>query len=287
MVPGGNKFTVGGYNVNAFIPRIAGTPLRLNGAKLDESIFAVVNQALGVTVQPALPVQSDQGVLNFIFAGNLAGQGVQTSQVNYTIDANTASILPSRRIRVDTSRADGVSISAEGEVDVTTGGLVTTFVPSVADPKAFAEKINQTLPGATNTLRWNGTWQVTAADGTTYIGRPQWSHWVAAPGAATFSTTADGNVLFSNNGRSQPLFPDFYDYDTLQATFRTELKDPTLTVLPRMDGTAAATVNGQTYTLSPQWNLTKPAAGKPAWWMEGGVVYIKNADGSAQGFTVK
>jgi len=287
LVPGGNKFAVGGYRVGAFIPRLTGTPLRLNGAKLNESIFAVIKKALNVTVLPSTPSQSAQGVLNFTFTGNLVNQGVHSANVTYTITSDTASILPSRRIRVDTSRADGLSISAEGEVDVATGGLVTTFAPSVADPKAFAEKISQILPGSTSTLRWNGSWQITAADGTTYVGRPQWSYWAAAPDAATFGALADGNVLYSDNGIAQPLFPDFYDYDTLQATFRTELKDPALTVLPHMDGTATATVNGQTYTLAPQWNVVKPAAGKPVWWVEGSVVYIKNADGTAQGFTVK
>ena len=287
MAPGGGKFAASGYHVGAFIPRLAGTPLRLNGARLDESIFAVVKNALNVTVLPSTPSQSAQGVLNFNFTGNLVNQGVQSSNVTYTINGDTASVLPSRRVRVDTSRPDSVSISAEGDVDVAVGGLVTTFVTSVPDPKAFAAKIEQALPGSTSILRWNGTWQVKAADGVTYVGRPLWSYWAATPGAATFSALADGNILYSDNGIAQLLFPDFYDYDTLQGTFRTELSDPSLTVLPRMDGTAVATVNGRSYTLAPQWNVFKPTADKPAWWMEGSVVFIKNADGSAQGFTVK
>ena len=165
--------------------------------------------------------------------------------------------------------------------------LVTTFAPSLADPKGFADKLAQALPGSTAALRWNGTWHVTAADGRTYVGRPQWSFWKAAPGVETFVSMADGSIFYNNRGFSQPIFPDFYDYDTLQATFRTDLKDPALTVMPRMDGTAIATVNGPIYTLYPQWNLIKPAAGQPAWWVENNVVYIKNADGTAQGFTVK
>ena len=43
----------------------------------------------------------------------------------------------------------------------------------------------------------------------------------------------------------------------------------------------------QDYTLAPNWNLVKADASKPAWWVDNGVVYIKNADGSAQGFTVR
>ena len=113
----------------------------------------------------------------------------------------------------------------------------------------------------------------------------------STPGAETFSTTAEGNLLlsgnFGNNKISQEIYPDFYDYDTLQATFRTELNDAALSVLPRMDGTAVATTNGKSYTLAPQWTITPPNSGKPAWWKDNGVFYIKNADGTAQGFTVK
>lgn len=292
VVPGGAKFAgAEGYHINAFIPRLAGTSLRLNGARLDESIFNLVNASQGLVGLPTIPGQSGQGVFNFQLNGSGASPGLKNSYMTYTINGDTVSLMPSRRVRVDTSRADGVSISAEGGIDIVTGGLVTTFVPAFIDPAAFAEKVGQALPGSVSTLRWNGSWQVNAADGTTYIGRPLWSFWSATPGAETFTTSADGNLLlsgnFGNNKISQQIFPDFYDYDTLQATFRTELNDPTLSILPRMDGTAVASSKNGSYTLAPQWTITPPTPGKPAWWKENGVFYIKNSDGTAQGFTVK
>ncbi len=296
LMPGGAKFAAtGSYQANAFIPRLAGTSLRLKGAKLDESIFNVINNSLGLVGLPTIPGQSSQGVLNFQLTGTSSAQGVQNPLVTYAVNGDIASMAPSRRVRVDTSRADGVSIGDEGAVEVVAGGLVTTFVPAFIDPSAFADATTQFLPGSSSTLRSNGSWQVVAKDGTTYVLRPQWSYRksasVPAWGAAIFSTAADGNLLisgnFSGNRISQYIFPDFYDYNTLQATFRSELNDSTLSVQPRMDGTAVATVNGKNYTLRPQWTVTRADSSRPAWWKDNGVFYIKNSDGTAQGFTVK
>ncbi len=271
LVPGGNKFTTSGYNNTAFIPRLNGVALRLDGANLNEALFKVLNQTLGVTT-PLTPGQTSQGVLNF------------------QIGSEQVSVIPTRRIRVDTSRADGVSLSSEGGVEVASGGLVTIFAPSVGDPQVFAAKVKvaQALPGAISELRWNGTWKVTGGDGTSYIGRPAWQR-RAQPNGIPFSAAKADNVTYNDGVYSQTLVPDFDDYTTLRATFAKELNDPNITVLPNMDGTATAKVNGKSYTLLPQWLLVKTAdiTGKPAWWAENGVIYIKNADGTAQGFTVK
>ncbi|MBS4096767.1 MAG: IPT/TIG domain-containing protein, partial [Sulfuricella sp.] len=268
IVPGGGKFTAASYRNSAFIPRLAGTPLRLNGAKLDESIFKVLSQALGAATIPATPSQSAQGVLSFQLGSD---------QIN---------AIPTRRIRVDTSRADGVSVSTEGNIEVAGGGLVTIFAPSVGDPQVFAAKVAQALPGAASEQRWNGSWKIAAADGTRYVGRPAWNS-RARSGDAAFVGIGD-NVLYNDGSYSQMLVADFDDYTTLQTTFANELGDARLTVVPRLDGTALATVNGKTYTLAPQWKLldAAQAAAKPAWWVDGGMVYIKNADGTAQGFSV-
>ncbi|MBS4096720.1 MAG: fibronectin type III domain-containing protein [Sulfuricella sp.] len=287
-VPGGNKFSADGYKSSAFVPRLAGTPLRLNGAKLDESVFSVVDKTLGVAVVPATPAQSAQGVLNFQVSGDASAEQKAQAALTFNLMSDQVSVIPTRRIRVDTSRADGVSVSGEGNVEVASGGLVTIFAPSVGDPQVFAAQVAQALPGATSELRWNGTWQVTSADGSAYVGRPVWNRQANAAtfAGATFAGVA-GNVAYHDGAYRQMIVPDFADYTSLQATFAKELGDAKLTVLPRMDGTAIATVNGQSYTLLPHWNLVKADAAKPAWWLDNGVLYIKNADGTAQGFTVR
>ena len=281
---GGNSFTAGAYINHVFIPRLAGAPERLQGAKLDESVFQIVNQALGTTTAPHTPIQSSQGVLRF----NLkAASAAQIAQFAASTGGDDINVLPSNRIYVDTSRADGIRFNAEGDVEVATSGLVSTFVPAVTDPRLFAIRLAQALPGAISHQRWNVTWYITTADAL-YVGRPQWETRATAFDANVFSSAADNNVMYSDNGIAQILVPDFHDYNTLSSTFAKDLNDPSLSLLPNMDGTVKATVNGVIYILAPRWTLLKPAeaAGMPAWWMNGSVFYIKNADGSAQGFTV-
>lgn len=286
LTAGGNKFA--GYVSTAFVPRLRGTPLRLNGANLDERIVAVVGQAVGGTPQPVRPAQDAQGVLNFTFANAI---GKVLSANGATISGETVSVLPSRRIRVDTSRADGVSLTTEGDVEVATDGLVTTFVPSVQNPSGFAADVVQAMPRAAVTLRWNGSWVVADGNGGILVGRPQWGQRTASGSASGFAASAatENTLRYNSNGVEQLIVTDFYDYGTLQATFAKELADPNLSVVPNMDGTATATLHDKRYVLVPQWNVLKAAdaVNKPIWWVDNGVVYVKNTDGTAQGFTVK
>jgi hypothetical protein len=255
-------------SVTAFVPRLAGTSLRLNGAKVDESVFAVLNKALGTSL--ATPAQSGAGVYT-----------LPLSSLVYT--------QPSKRVRVDTSRADGISQGPEGTVEVAAGGYIVTFAPALKDPQAFADQVAKALPGAVSELRWNGTWQVKAADGSRYITRPTWITGTATSGDPTFVNAANGSISFNYGGVAQTLLPDFHDYDTALATFRSALQDNSLTLQPQVDGTVTATLGNKTFHLTPQWSLlplSNPAS-QPAWWVDNGVIYLKNADGSAQGFTVK
>ncbi len=288
LLPGGNKFTAAGHVSNAFIPRLNGKPLRLQGKSLDEMVFYTFNKVLGATTVPTTPSQNAQGILSFRVSGDAAAGEQARNVLNFDLQGDSITVFPSRRIRVDTSRADGVRVSSEGNVEVATGGLITTFAPTVADPLVFAADIARVLPGATTIMRWNGSWKITTADGGMFVGRPQWGNQPAGSGSG-FAVLPDGTVQYSANGRSQILVADLHDYTTVQETFAREFGDPNFLILPRMDGVLQAAVKGKIYLLTPQWKLVpaEQVSGQPAWWLDNGVVYVKNADGTAQGFTVK
>lgn len=287
MTPGGNKFAAN-YSSNAFIPRLAGKPMRLNGEDFDESLFRIFGAALGTSTVPLVPTQNEQGILSFVVNRDAASSQKAQSLLGFALTDEQVNFIPTRRVRIDTSRADGVALSSEGCVEVVTGGLVTTFAPSVGNPQAFAEELNRLFPGSIVQQRWNGSWQVSRADGATFVGRPTWNR-RALSSAAGFVDLQNGTVEYRDGSYSQTLVADFYDYTTLQSTITKELGDSQLKLTPRMDGTVSATVNGATYTLTPQWQILSPSmvATRSAWWIEQGLVYLKNADGSAQGFAVK
>lgn len=253
------------------IPRLSGTPERLAGERLDSRLFALVNQATGSSTAP---VQNGQGVLSFALGGS-----------------QYLSTVPSGRIRIDSRREDGLRLNAEGNVEASVGGLVTTFVPALADPRAFAALLAASQPGASSRQRANGSWLLTTADGSQYLSRPQWVQRRTGSGTSgedSFSQTEEGVLRYRTQGLEQTLVPDFLDYAALGNAFRSELNDPTLSLLPQMDGTVLVSGQSLGYRLRPQWTLLAPAAvtGKPAWWAEGNTLFLRNADGSAQGFSV-
>ncbi len=267
---GDNVLTAGnGLKTEAVIPRLNAKTPRLGDTKLDDAVFGAINKAVGANIPT--PQQNTEGGMTFQYG------------------ADTVSVIPNGRVKIDTARADGLTVTTAGVVEVTAGGYVTSFTPSVASPNDFATKLGQALPGASSVLQSSGSYQVTTADGAIYVGRPVWSQTAAKPGTASFSSAGNNNVLFSSGANSQVLVPDFGDYASLETTFRTDLNDPDLTVRPNMDGTATATVLGKGYTLVPNWEVIKPAdwASRPAWWMDKGTIYIKYPNGTAQGFTVK
>lgn len=258
------------YRSSVFVPRLAGSPLRLAGARLDASIFSVLNKAADSRSQPTMPEQSSQGVWMIALAGE------------------RFSILPSQRIRVDSRRADGLTLTADGKLEVATAGLVTTFIATPGDPQAFAAELAASLPLASCEQRANGSWLITANDGNSYVARPQWGQRATTFAASGFSSMADGSIRYHNKGLEQLLLPDFHDYASVASSLRTALKDPQLAIQQQGDGSVQVTTNGAVYRLAPQWQLLNHAAvsGKPDWWVEQGIVYLKNADGSAQGFRV-
>ncbi|MBI5936822.1 MAG: fibronectin type III domain-containing protein [Betaproteobacteria bacterium] len=258
-----------GLKAEGVIPRLGATTPRLGETKLDDAVFAAVNKAIGGNIPT--PQQSAEGVMSF------------------KLGSDTLVTIPNGRVTIDTARADGLTVTTAGVVEVASGGYVTRLTPSVSSPNDFAGKLAQALPGSNTVLQSSGSYRVTTADGHIYVGRPVWTLGTVKTGASSFGATANGNVLFSSGAVSQVLVPDFGNYATLEGTFRTELNDPGMTVRPNLDGTATATVLGKPYMLLPSWEEIKPAdwATRPAWWTDKGLIYIKYPNGTAQGFTVQ
>lgn len=267
---GDNMLTVAGsLKADPLIPNLSTTPTRLGTSKLDDALFQTIGTALGTKL--TTPKQSTEGVFNF------------------TSGKDTMVLMPIGRVMIDTSRTEGMTLSARGDIEVASRGYVVRFVPSLSSPNTFASKLAQSSPASTTLLLANGRYQVTTPYGEVFIARPAWTRAVAKTGAAVFSDGGNGNLAFNDGANSQVLFPDFSDYTTLTNTFRNDLADPSLTITANADGTVTAKVFGKGYTLVPSWTLTKPAdwAFRPSWWVDQGTIYIKYPNGTAQGFTVR
>jgi hypothetical protein len=196
-------------------------------------------------------------------------------------------------VSVDATRADGLRVTEAGNLAVARSGLITTFAPSVKDPAALARLIAQLVPGMDLTLAADGSLRVewqggVAKGGDSYVLRPSWLVENDQPtGTAAITTDGSGNLVYS-------------DADGLRQTLRTALADPAalLALAIKLDANATLTgaeghyvltLGGQHYTLAPRVTLSAVpmSHAKDAWWAEGAELFIRNADGTAQGFAVK
>jgi len=126
--------------------------------------------------------------------------------------------------------------------------------------------------------------------------RANGGHYVVMPGSNAslpsnptllpgFQADASGYAVFRDHlGTLQTLYPAFLDVDTLSAAFK--VAAPTIVLTNKADGTVTAVLGAQNYTLRPEYIVVDQPAGhaSDAYWLESGLIYLHNADKSAQGF---
>ncbi|MBI5937761.1 MAG: choice-of-anchor D domain-containing protein [Betaproteobacteria bacterium] len=249
--------------IQPIIPNLNGSPARLGGQSLIDTIGAIVKGS---------GIQTSLGVLRLTFPGGVV-----------------ANALPLGSIPIDVSRKDGMTVLANGNVEVVKSGIVVTFTPAVSDPGDFARRAAalNTQGSASSTLLSNGVLHTTI-DGTLYILRPEWTVTLGGQGQAGFSIDATGRVVYRNAaGNVQVLNPVIADYARLASIVKS--LDPNATLSDNGNGSATLRLPNATYKLLADYVLTQPTAEQMRWdwWSDGkGRIFVNNSDGKAQGFLV-
>jgi hypothetical protein len=254
-----------GLTSKATVPNLMGKVARVSDS---QDFIEVIAASLGATSKG----QNSNGVLSLTFPGG-----------------GSANAMPIGDITVDTSRADGVTATGNGKVEVAKSGVIASFVPAVADAAQLTGQAIALDKNARVTVNEYGVLQA-SLNGITYALQPGWVVSKAGGGAAGFTTDAQGNVVYQDStGNQQTLYPAFADLAQLVAAFKGS--DANLSATGNDDGTITAKLLGKTYTLTPDYALIPVPAehAKDAWWLgSDGKVYVKSSDGkTAQGFTVK
>jgi hypothetical protein len=252
----------------AWVPQLDAIPTRYNSAtKLGDAIVAQVAKQL-----PELSyagIQAD-GSLRFT-----------------TADGRLISALPVDTVEVDTSQPDGISVDAHNKVKVATGGLVTRFSANATDLPALAAGIRAACPSCKTVQVEDGNLHVTNGD-VSYVGVADW-YVYAKPGKDGFNADPYGPVSYAGTGRNQPLYPTTGDLEAILAA--AQALDPKATAQIQGDGSVLIQISGNQYTLVPDYAMQSqaPAAhANDAWWQgTDGHIYLKNRNGSVQGFVVK
>lgn len=196
--------------------------------------------------------------------------------------------LPYGDITIDTSRADGVTLTVFNRAEVAKSGVVTRFAPAVGDFAQFTASLARLDKAAVVAVLEDGMVHV-RFKGATYPLQPAWTVTPDKDGQAGLSTDEQGMIVYRDSaGSRQMLYPVFADLPRLLDVFK--VLDATASVIGNSDGTATAKFMGKTFTLKPDYRLTSAPtaqAGKDWWQDKDGKVYLRNGDGSVQGFMVR
>lgn len=260
-----NPATKAGLESKVVVPDLKGKVARISEK---DDFTAALATALGkdFTVQG----QNADGVLSLGFPGG------------------KLQALPYGDITIDTSRADGVTLTAANRAELAKSGVITRFAPAVGDFATFTASLTRLDKAAMVAVQEDGMVHM-RFKGVTYPLQPAWTVTPDKDGQAGLSTDEQGMFVYVDGaGYRQTLYPVFADLPRLLDVFKA--LDATAGVTGNSDGTATAKFMGKTFTLKPDYRLTNAPtdqAGKD-WWLDfDGKVFIRNGDGSAQGFEVR
>lgn len=238
-----------------------GNLARLNGGSLQAAVVSTVSSVLGVSLQ-AQPV-------NAVGCTYWSAPGVAIYAA------------PQGPIGIDPSQATGLSLLADGKVQVVESGIVVQLAPCMADLVSLANAL-----GNAAQLTVDGLLLRAALGDTHFVIMPAWLTSKAA--GSGFGADASGNLTYTGaTGTKQGLYPAFSNYAQLAAVLKAF--DPASTALVNLDGTVSVTLAKTHMTFLPSYQTvpTPTAHIADAWWLDGSVLYLNDQDGSAQAFSVR
>lgn len=249
-----------GLTRSASIPSLLGKPARLaGGQRLDQAVAEVIGAAVGGKVSSS--GQDDNGAVRFAIGG----------------DSLVA--LPLGSIDIDTSRADGLSLLANGQVRIASGGLLSTWGPALAEPLALLAALRSIDAGASLELSADGFWLLHLA-GASYAVQPAWQVAQAAGGQGGWTVDSQGDWhVVGKPGQQQALYPALLESPRLLQLLH-EI-DAAASLLNNGDGSYRLDLAGRQYRIRPDYQLSAVPAGHAddSWWLGDGRLYWRSADG--------
>jgi hypothetical protein len=266
----------------------AGDPLTIANRPATLTLDATLSNLKGGLAR--LDGQSpEQAALALLGADFTLGNGGQTAAgvLPLTVGQTTLHLLPLGPLDIDASQPDGVSLTADGLYQFARNGVVMRFAPSVRDSRQLADDLASTFSGAATTLHNDGV-IVVRVSGVDFVMQPELLAESGSGNAMGFDFDGEGHLRYRDaQGYRQVLHPAFADLATLRDILTAAIPG---IVVNRNNGVTTAAIGAITYTLVSDYTLTgAPAeqAGRSWWSGADGKLYIRNADGTAQGFAVR
>jgi hypothetical protein len=182
-------------------------------------------------------------------------------------------------IEINPTQPDGIQSLANGVMQMTIEGVMLNLAPALVDAARFNTALQEVMPSAQMRTNADGT-VVVSHNHALYSLRPN----LATVGAdsSEFTLDANGNLRFGNQG----IPPAAYNFDQ----FTSILKEiaPTATAQVQADGKLVVTLQGVTYTLTPDYHVSpSTTSASSSLEIRNGKLFVNYPFGFSQGFTVQ
>ncbi|MFA6313442.1 MAG: hypothetical protein WCV99_12330 [Sterolibacterium sp.] len=214
-----------------------------------------------------------------------------TGVITYVVGSTTYRLIALGDVLVQLNQfsATNVAATAGGAYTLASRGIQMSLSGALGYFSDLQSAVKSADAAGTLNLKPTGAIEIRLG-GARYAVMPGSS--ASVPSNPTLSIGFDtngGNLVFRDHlGTLQTLYPAFLDVDTVTSIFKTAI--PSIVLTNKADGTVTAGLGGQNYTLRPDYLIVdQSAAGHAAesFWLESGVIFLRNADMSAQGTRVQ
>lgn len=257
------------------IPNLDGTLARFNNTvTLQDLLRDMIKGLVGDTAGLGqMSYDKSTGVVTYVVGqtihrlialGDVLVQLNQFSAASASATAGGAYTLASRGIQMSLSGALGYFSDLQSAVKAADANGTLNLKPTGAIEVKLGGARYVVMPGSAASLPSNPTLSI------------------------GFNSDANGYLVFRDHlGTLQSLYPAFLDVNTLNSVFKAAI--PAAVLTNKADGTVTAGLAGQNYTLRPDYLVVDQPVGHGAdpFWVANGVINLRNADNSAQGFSVQ
>jgi hypothetical protein len=199
--------------------------------------------------------------------------------VRVDFSSGKLSVTVQSPMQVNPNLPDGVQHLPNGVTQVTTQGVIVNLAPALVDAARFHTALQALMPSAQMRTNVDGT-VVVSHNHALYSFRP---NLLAGADSSTFTLDTNGNLRFGNQG----IPPAAYNFDQ----FSTMLKEvaPAATAQVQADGKLVVTIQGVTYTLTPDYHVSASPlfGGQTGFEIRNGKLFTNYLFGFTQGFTIQ
>lgn len=269
----GDPLTLANVDSNVAVPKLTGNLPRLGTTLVDLA----------------------KGALDAQFgASGTATYDATSGILTYVVNGKTYRFIPvgSPLLQAATAAASNLftatnaANTASGTFALVNRGVQLTLSSTLGYFTDFDKALKAIDPTAKFTLKSSGFLKISIGGSTAYVS-PSSATTTVSSTAPTIGVDSSGKFTFQDSaGGVQTLYPVFADLSVLDQTLKSI--DPKASTSYSGNGTTSVTLTNAPFTFKPDYLLAPlPSShSNDLWWVDGGKIFIRYPDSTAQGFSL-